>query len=158
MGFLPVLRKKFLHCLSHKFLNFSNGLSSNICNPPNSDKIEFLSEFKSKECKEKSTSFFRDWITFGEKMGRKPDFFARKEDGFSRFSAWKKTRKNPTPSKESDFLFCWFRLTESNRQPTDYDSATGSGGSVPIRFHSGAIFSFFLSAIRTKIAFYPIFS
>jgi len=41
-------------------------------------KLSFLSEFKSKECKEKSTSFFRDWITFGEKMGRKTRFFCEK--------------------------------------------------------------------------------
>jgi hypothetical protein len=38
------------------------------------------------------------------------------------FSTEKRQEKNPTPSKESDFLFCWCRLTESNRQPTDYDS------------------------------------
>jgi len=45
----------------------------------------------------------------------------RKKDCFFRFYAWKEARKNPTPSKGSDFLFCWCRLTESNRQPTDYD-------------------------------------
>jgi len=45
----------------------------------------------------------------------------RKKDCFFQFYAWKEARKNPTPSKGSDFLFCWCRLTESNRQPTDYD-------------------------------------
>jgi hypothetical protein len=84
-------------------------------------KLSFLSEFNSKECKEKSTSFFRDWITIGEKTGRKTRFFGEKRRLIFLIFRLEKGKKNPTPSKESDFLFCWCRLTESNRQPTDYD-------------------------------------
>jgi len=87
MGFLPVLRKKFLHCLNHKFLNFSNGLSSNICNPPNSDKIEFFIRIQIKRVQRKIHLIFPRLDNFWRENGEKnPIFLREKKTDFPDFS------------------------------------------------------------------------